>query len=563
MTVAACAKSKYGVSEVCSLPRPLPLTRGRLQCDEAGPPCQSCASLDIPCTFQRPSRRRGPPNKHAEAFKRQKLALDAPGSLGLTSPTQDAALGLASLSAPPLLSAESICSISTLQILVDDYFTYIHPLIPLPHEPTFREAFARREDRTDRTFLSLLAAMVEVLVVSFPRRPRQLFTSEAARKQFPNAEALISRCHRVFVEARGSGYLDRELTIYDAAASYLTGTSAAYMFDMRHNRLYFGEGVLMLRMLGLHRAGRTRVHTDPAFATSAYVGLDTEPEVDYITQEMARRLFWLFFVGCGSMQQLGSSDSDLLMPPLTYAERFPPLPLEVDDAFIFKDHVKPQPAGIVSELTGFNLNVAVFRSYSSLTSLEMAFGRDELYDWDKQRRVIVRTLRDVKSATDRAPPELQLNPSAAGIWPWPEKLSISGSRNSWADAVGINDNPNSNMSKRNVQYEIQKANIYASQLGTRSYLVEKYWNLYELQDRNTSPQGPTTSPTLGCFVAGVDAKNLAQTPSDGMDAGEQTMAIEREDIVRDLAVLLQSISQVNMEPNGLSFVRMPPPLCGF
>ena len=480
-----------------------------------------------------------------------------PGSLGLTSPTQDAALGLASLSASAPLSAESICSISTLQILVDDYFTYIHPLIPLPHEPTFREGFAKREDRTDSTFLSLLAAMIEVLVVSFPRRPRQLFTSESARKQFPNAEALIARCHRVFVEARGSGYLDRELSIYDAAASYLTGTSAAYMFDMRHNRLYFGEGVLILRMLGLHRAGRNGVATDPSLATSAYGGPDTEPEVDYITQEMARRLFWLFYVGCGSMQQLGSSDSDLLMPPLTYAERFPPLPLEIDDAYISKTRVTAQPAGVVSELTGFNLNVAVFRSYSNLTSLEMAFGRDELYDWDRQRRIIVRTLRDVKSATDRAPPELELNPSAEGVWPWPEKLSISASRTSWADAVGLNDGRNSHMpppSKRDVQYEIQKANIYASQLGTRSYLVEKYWNLYELQDRNSSPQGLTTSPTIGCFVAGVDAKIQAQTPSDGMDAGEQTMAIEREDIVRDLAVLLQSISQVNMEPNGLSFV---------
>jgi hypothetical protein len=402
--------------------------------------------------------------------------------------------------------------------------------------------------------------MVKVLVVSFPRRPRQLFTSESARKQFPNAEALIARCHKVFVDARGLGFLDRELTIYDAAASYLTGTSAAYMFDMQHNRLYFGEGVLILRMLGLHRSGRHHVQTDPAFATSAYAGPDSEPEVDYITQEIARRLFWLYYVGCGSMQQLGSSDSDLLMPPLTYAERFPPLPLEIDDAYIFKSHIAPQPAGIVSELTGFNLNVAVFRSYSTLTALEMAFGRDELYDWDRQRRMIVRTLRDVKSATDRAPPELQLNPSADGVWPWPEKLSISGSRTSWADAVGLNDGQNSHMpppSKRSVQYEIQKANIYASQLGTRSYLVEKYWNLYELQDRNSSPgQGPTTSPTIGCFVAGVDAKIQAQTPSDGIDAGEQTMATEREDIVRDLAVLLQSISQVNMEPNGLSFVRI-------
>jgi hypothetical protein len=191
----------------------------------------------------------------------------------------------------------------------------------------------------------------------------------------------------------------------------------------------------------------------------------------------------------------------------------------------------------------------------------MAFGTDELYDWDRQRRMIVRTLRDVKAATDRAPPELQLNPPTEGVWPWPEKLSISGTRTSWADAVGLNDSQSSQMpppSKRSVQYEIQKANIYASQLGTRSYLVEKYWNLYELQDRPSSlGPGPTTSPTIGCFVAGVDAKIQAQTPGDAMDAGEQTMAIEREDIVRDLAVLLQSINQVNMEPNGLSFVCCP------
>jgi hypothetical protein len=39
-----------------------------------------------------------------------------------------------------------------------------------------------------------------------------------------------------------------------------------------------------------------------------------------------------------------------------------------------------------------------------------------------------------------------------------------------------------------------------------------------------------------------------------MDAGEQIMAVEREDIVRDMALLLKSINQVNMEPNGMSFV---------
>lgn len=46
-----------------------------------------------------------------------------------------------------------------------------------------------------------------------------------------------------------------------------------------------------------------------------------------------------------------------------------------------------------------------------------------------------------------------------------------------------------------------------------------------------------------------------RTPSDSlMDTGEQMMAVEREDIVRDMALLLKSINQVNMEPNGMSFV---------
>jgi len=384
--------------------------------------------------------------------------------------------------------------------------------------------------------------MIEALVVSFPRRPSQLFTSENSRKQFPNAEALISRCHQVYVEARGRGYLDKDLMLDDACASYLAGLSAAYTFDLRRNRLYIGEGIIILRVLGLHKA---KSPGDPG-------------AMDYISQEIARRLFWLFYVGSASVRQLGASDSELLMPPMSYLERYPPMPLEIDDPYIFRDHVLPQPPGLVSELAGFNLNVKVFQSYQPLTSLEMAFGANELYDWHRQQRMIVQVLQNVKNATDDAPPELQLHPSTAGVWPWPAKLSVGTNRDTsnWMDASGFNDGRDyvpSSQSMRAMQCEIQKANIYTSQLATRSHLVEKYWNLYELQDRHASPQS-TGSPTLGCFVAGVDAGTRGWTSSEGPDVSEHGMAIEREDIVRDLAVLLQSISQVNMEPNGLSFV---------
>ena len=462
----------------------------------------------------------------------------------VASPTQDAAYSLAALSSPTTLSAESICPIETLQFLIDDYFYYIHPLVPLPHEPTFRAAFANREDRTDRTFLALIAAMIGALVASFPRKPLLLFTSNEARKEFPNAGTLIDRSHQVYLEARGTDFLDRDLTIYDAAGSYLTGLSAAYMFDIRRCRFYFAECVIVLRTLDLHKAEH-----------------DQTKENDCISREMARRLFFICFVGSQSVRQLGSTD--IVMLPLMHADKFPPLPLEVDDAYIFATHVASQPEGIVSELTGFNLNVHVFRAYSSLTALETAFGNNELYDWDKQRKLISQALRNVKSATDNAPPELRLNPSPAdGMWPTPLNVSLYNSHDGpWSIAGGLDgssDPPVPSYSKRETQYEIQKANIYASQLGTRSFLVEKYWNLYELQDRHSTPHILTYagSPTIGCFSAGVDARIQARTPSDAIDVGEQAMAIEREDIVRDLSTMLQSINQVNMEPNGLSIVSL-------
>ncbi|KAI1610089.1 hypothetical protein EDD37DRAFT_639865 [Exophiala viscosa] len=537
----------------------------KVKCDEAGPPCKSCAALDIPCTFDRPSRRRGPPNRHAEAIKRQKL--EGGGyEVSRGSPTHDAAYSLAALSAPVLLSAESICDLPTLKILLDDYFTYIHPLIPLPHEPTFRRSFEAREDRTDRTFLALIASMVECLVASFPRRPRQLFTTEPARSQFPNAGAVIERCHQVFIEARGLGYLDRSLGLYDAIASYLTGLAAAYVLNTSRLRLYLGECTMLTRELGFHRPEVSR-------SASVTPGGSYPPMVDHVYQESGRRLFWLLFVGAMSARQLDEAEGDMLMPPVSHAEMLPPLPVEVDDENITQDQIFPQPRGVVSELVGFNLNVKVFRAFHFLAALEMAFGANTVYDWDRQRQIIRRALQNVKEATKNAPKELQLHPSDGfGEWP-PTQSDMSAYAQLFNDRDGVQSDPVADSlgahgqypvphSKRTVQFEIQKANIYATQLSSRSYLVERFWNLYDIVERDkanlTSDKVmPSSSPTTGIITTGMEhgyREAAGRTPSDSlMDAGEQTMAVEREDIVRDMALLLKSINQVNMEPNGMSF----------
>lgn len=493
------------------------------------------------------------------------------GSRG--SPTHDAAYSLAALSAPAPLSAESICDLPTLTILLDDYFTYIHPLIPLPHEPTFRRSFEAREDRTNHVFLALIAAMVECLVASFPRRPRQLFTSDPARAQFPNAGALIDRCHQVFVEARGLGYLDRPMSLYDGIASYLVGLAAGYVLDIPRLRLYLGECTIIMRELNFHRPEAPR--PPPITPGGMHLVADTQRPlpIDHIYTESGRRLFWLLFVGAMSARQLDEAEGDLLMPPVSHAEMLPPLPMEVDDEYITETQVFPQPRGVISELAGFNLNVKVFRAFHFLAALEMAFGANTVYDWDRQRQIIRRALQNVKDATRDAPKELQLNPANGfGEWP-PTQTDISAYSHLFNDREGeIEPTPTPGSvrgsfsmphSKRAIQFEIQKANIYATQLSSRSYLVERFWNLYEIVERDklalpTDKSVTSSSPTTGIVMTGMEhgyRQAAGRTPSDSlMDAGEQMMAVEREDIVRDMALLLKSINQVNMEPNGMSFV---------
>ncbi len=478
------------------------------------------------------------------------------------SPTEDAAHSLASLSGTQALFAESICDIHTLRVLVDDYFTYIHPLTPLPHEPTFRAAFERREDRTNRTFLALLAAMIEALVASFPRRPRQLFTSEANRRLFPNAGTLIDRCHQVFNEARGPGYLDRELSIYDAFGSYLVGLTASYLFDSNRASLYIAECVSIVRRLAIHK-----ISTDPS--------LQGPPsgEIDYIKQELSRRLFWLSYVSCHSLRQLGDVDGDLLMP-LSARKDLPPLPIEVDDTYIYQDRILPQPPGKVSIITGFNLNVRIFRSYSSLTALESAFGIEGV-GWEKQKQLIGQSLHTCKAVMDGAPKELQVQsltgPQNRYSSPVPQIGQYGRQQEMWTEQ----GDPTSNMdfARKNVQYEIQKANIYASQLGTRSFLVEKYWDLFELHNGNANGLSQPFSPTTSTSNAALDARlqNAFNSPTasvhsrtssrHGVEVTEQAMSLERENIVRDLATFLQSVDEIYMEPNGLSLVRLH--LCHF
>ena len=260
--------------------------------------------------------------------------------------------------------------------------------------------------------------MIAALVSSFPRKPRLHLKAQKKESLFPNHMSLVNRCQKVCSMARGAGYLDSDtLSVYDAATSYFLALTGVYTFRWRLGRLYFGECLTIIRTLGLHKANEqsyTRLGSLPTAVGSH--GADhegsREQRVDNITLEMGRRIFWTMFVSVKSMQQLGAAFGELVIPPPTSTEPYPPLPAEVDDFCIYPSHNEPQPPGLVPIIAGFNANVRVYNSYNPLATMEMAWGIDAVVDWDRQKRVLHESLRRCKESLTTLPSELTIHPRA-------------------------------------------------------------------------------------------------------------------------------------------------------
>ncbi|KAI0427469.1 hypothetical protein F5Y09DRAFT_316127 [Xylaria sp. FL1042] len=510
----------------------------KVKCDESGPPCKPCSDLQVECTFRREMKRRGPPNKHAEAARAAKRhQLDSTGSPIMQHHNAAAADALMSVapadSAMGPLDAEAIAPWPVLQLLVDDFFTYIHPLMPFPHEPSFREGFAARADRTNREFLALLASMVGVLVASFPRSARAHLKAQHSAGLFPTAITMIDHCRSIALEARGTTYLTKhEMSVDDAATSYFLGLAAGYTLQWKPCRRFLAETMSFCKELNTHRprdlTNLAGILPDLAAAANS---IANKP-IDHIKDQIGKRIFWVMVAGVRSMSQLGVSINELPLPPPTTQEPYPEQPVEVDDEYIFTDQILPQPESTISLITGFNRNIRIYMTMNELIGVEMCYGIN-FFDWSAQKNILSNALVSAKQAIEDLPHQLQIvkaepdqNDPAdldqAGLKYCPPAFPESQPENDVRRALA------EPLRRRQLQTEIQKANIHASQLATRSYFVERYLNL-----RDAHPE-------------------VAQ---EGKDDRDEIVAEERESIVQHLFAVLTSISQRNLEPNGQSIIN--------
>lgn len=253
------------------------------------------------------------------------------------------------------------------------------------------------------------------------------------------------------------------------------------------------------------------------------------------------------------MTQLGASINDLPLPPPTSQEQYPDQPVEVDDEFIYTDQILPQPEGIPSLITGFNRNICVYTTMNELVGVDMCYGM-KFFDWSAQKNILSNGLSSAKQATEDLPLHLQVKtepgqpePPAfdyAGMQYHPPAFPAAQPSDDVRHAFA--EEP---MRRRQLQFEIQKANIYASSLATRSYFVERYLNLRDAErQRRKAEEGVVEEE------AEAEAEAKADADADLKDERDAMVASERELIVRNLLTVLTSISQRNLEPNGGSII---------
>lgn len=263
-----------------------------------------------------------------------------------------------------------------------------------------------------------------------------------------------------------------------------------------------------------------------------------------------------------SMSQLGASSRDLIIPPATPNNTYPDYPREVDDAYILADRILPQPEGTVSKLTGFVKCVQVYQTMDDLVRIELAHGI-AVYAWDQQKHYLHNALLEVKKISESLPFELRVDMKSASL-----KADVSAYE--YVPPAYPNNQPNHDVrhlfaqdesKKRSVQYEIQKANIYASLLATRSHYVEQYSSLRDihLTHQRAKAQADASGSIVYRTAADFSSSSLAAAAvqaaaEQAHDDTDNMFLAEREAVVLDFFSVLMSIDQANMEPNGGSLI---------
>ncbi|KAH8669750.1 hypothetical protein BGZ60DRAFT_40262 [Tricladium varicosporioides] len=488
----------------------------KIKCSNDDPslPCDGCIELSVPCTFSNTQKRRGRPHRTLARFlaareplhaSNENISFSTPksaGSVGTNSSTHEVlphCLPIVSLISS--ITIEHLCPIPVFYRIISDYLTFIYPITPIPHRPTFNSALSSRLYDHDPEFLRLCLSICAMTVSSLQRRmPSYGFG------YYNHAGGMVQRVDQLITASRlATNELDPSSS-NTMICSFLLGMASHYVGKPMRGWVLINESIQVSRSLNL----------------AAKEGYDGR---DLVDTEMCKRAFWMLYI-IQIHDRLSHITPYTLLgqdPSLTDWEFLIPLELDDDDLVLSKGQSRKGEPTLTPLIAGFIALVKVFLCVLNLI-------------------------------TDESKNQLPNSPSVSqlGVEPVPT-LNNTGLGRQVTNHVNkqsimsnlsniINDLPpslrdlsppqhshNESETTYTRQFQIMKANIHITRLYLQSSILESF----------TSSPAPTSSSSLD-----------PGTPSKGANQLWQS----REDICRQLLEVLNYCPLQTLESNGSSMI---------
>ncbi|KAL2783959.1 hypothetical protein BJX66DRAFT_317502 [Aspergillus keveii] len=477
--------------------------------------CRGCLQRDIPCTYQRPVAKRGPlpkrsrsstssvshrlgegsphnpfrPHPHFEWPLASNVydlhdypqnaspGVNAPRAAHLTSPldsTPGAFDGPNPLEILQTYRGDAslvycLCSPSTWDIVNQDFLTYVYPLIPAVHIPTFLSSLEAHRTLPSRLFACLQASIFAIVNALLPSRFEHYKAVDPILRRdsgITDKVQAVFRTHDVFDLIKGPELQDKPS---------LTSWATMYLFGAAYASLNL-----------LHRSGMFRSHTYAIMLSMNLHLVKSYAGVNPIETQLRKKAMWLTLTGVIHSQVFGTMP-DLWNSGMARRIRTDQLlPLEVDDEYISETEVKEQPPGVLSLTAGF---LAEKKILLDLLDLDYDNMPESPGIGNLEPDTLIRESHVARRTSSTATPAVLLERIRR------LKYSLDDFSPSRGATSHDQSSPLSNESSHTVSEEVielQRVNVYVTNYWAQNYLIERLLSLSSARHSSQQDSIPST-----------------------------------------------------------------------
>lgn len=163
---------------------------------------------------------------------------------------------------------------TTFQIVIDDYISFVYPVIPVVHVPSFQQRLSTQDHEHDPAFLRLCLSICAVTVSSIPRK-----ISRFGFGHYEDSRQLVSRAYLLVMSSRftSSPTWADSPSMDTLLSSYLLACASHYTDKPSRAWLLMNESLQTCRNLNIwNREGYQ--------------------DLSLMDAEISKRMFWLLYI---------------------------------------------------------------------------------------------------------------------------------------------------------------------------------------------------------------------------------------------------------------------------